>query len=342
LPSPPDLSTPFTLKLTHPERVIDAASGATKGDVAAYYDRVADRLLPELRGRPVSLLRAPDGVGGEAFFQKHPGKAPFAGARVLDAALWPDHEPLLEIRTKAALLGAVQMNTLEFHTWNARLPRLLKPDRVVFDLDPGDGVAWRDVALGAQRVREALLDVGLESGLKTSGGRGLHLVVPITARWPVDEVRRFAQALVQQLADADPDRFVARSGAEHRVGRIFIDWLRNGEGATTVAAWSLRARPGLGVSVPLAWEELGALTGAAQWTLANAAERLQADPWAGLKPQSLAAALRSLGQPCGSDRKISTRRFAARPCSVSLLATGSCEPRPATLTRDDDTPRELR
>lgn len=189
------------------------------------------------------------------------------------------------------------MNTLEFHTWNARLPRLLKPDRVVFDLDPGDGVAWQDVALGAQRVREALLDVGLESGLKTSGGRGLHLVVPIMARWPVDEVRRFAQALVQRLADAHPDRFVARSGAEHRVGRIFIDWLRNGEGATTVAAWSLRARPGLGVSVPLAWEALGALTGAAQWTLANAAERLQADPWASLKPQSLAAALKSLGQP---------------------------------------------
>ena len=282
------------MKLTHPERVIDAASGATKGDVAAYYDSVADRLLAELRGRPVSLLRAPDGVGGEAFFQKHPGKAPFPGVRVLDESLWPGHEALIEIRTRAGLRGAVQMNTLEFHSWNAHVPKLDRPDRIVFDLDPGEGVAWPDVTQGAVLVRDALLALGLQSALKTSGGRGLHITVPITARWPVDAVRAFSQALVRRLAEAHPDRFVARSGAEHRVGRIFIDWLRNGEGATTVAAWSLRARPGLGVSVPLAWQELDALTSATQWTLANAAQREPADPWAGLKPQSLAAALKSL------------------------------------------------
>ncbi|RZL37480.1 MAG: ATP-dependent DNA ligase [Rubrivivax sp.] len=287
------MPTGAILKLTHPERVIDAASGATKGDVARYYESVADRLLAELRGRPVSLLRAPDGVGGEAFFQKHPGKAPFAGVHVLDADLWPGHEALIEIRTREALLGAVQMNALEFHTWNGRIPKLEKPDRIVFDLDPGEGVEWKDVTRGAELVRDALLDLGLQSSLKTSGGRGLHVTVPIAARWPVDTVRSFSQALVQQLSDAHAERFVARSGGEHRVGRIFIDWLRNGEGATTVAAFSLRARPGLGVSIPLDWRELPALQSATQWTLANAAERLGTAQEA-VKPQSLAAALKRL------------------------------------------------
>ncbi|RZJ10478.1 MAG: ATP-dependent DNA ligase [Rubrivivax sp.] len=284
------------MKLTHPERVIDTESGATKGDVAAYYEAVADRLLPELKGRPVALLRAPEGVGGEAFYQKHPGKTPFAGVRVLDPALWPGREALIEIRTLDALLGAVQMNALEFHTWNARVPKLDKPDRIVFDLDPGEGVAWADIAAGAGLIRDHLRQLGLECGLKTSGGRGLHLVVPIVARWALGTVRAFAETLVDQLADAHPERFVARSGAEHRVGRVFIDWLRNGEGATTVAAWSLRARPGLGASVPLAWDELPSLTGPTHWTWANAAERLQADPWAGLKPQSLAPAMKALDQ----------------------------------------------
>ncbi|RYY64864.1 MAG: ATP-dependent DNA ligase, partial [Comamonadaceae bacterium] len=282
------LSRSAPMKLTHPERVIDDSSGATKGDVAAYYEAVAEKLLPELRNRPVALLRAPEGVGGEAFFQKHPGKAPFKGVRVLDPDLWPGHEALIEIRTPAALLGAVQMNAIEFHTWNARVPRLDKPDRVVFDLDPGEGVAWGDIRSGAELVRDGLLEIGLESGLKTSGGRGLHIVVPLLARWPLDTVRKFSQALVQRLAEAHPERFVARSGADNRVGRIFIDWLRNGEGATTVAAWSLRARPGLGASVPLDWRELPGMAGPTQWTFENAAERLQADPWAGLKPQSLA------------------------------------------------------
>jgi bifunctional non-homologous end joining protein LigD len=289
------------VKLTHPERVVDAASGATKADVDRYYEAAADWLLPQLKGRPVALLRAPEGVGGERFFQKHAGKAPLPGLRELDAALWPGHEPLLEARSKAALLGAVQMNTLEFHAWNARTPRLDKPDRMIFDLDPGEGVAWPEVCEGARLVRGLLAGLPLRSWVKTSGGRGLHVVVPLAARWPVDVVRRFSQAVAERLAAGHPDRFVARSGEAHRVGRIFVDYLRNGEGATAVAAYSLRARPGLGVAMPVDWEALDGLGSATAWTIANALDHLasrRADPWAGLDAdkQSLAGPLKALSE----------------------------------------------
>ena len=288
------------VKLTHPERVVDTASGATKADVARYYDGVADWLLPQLRGRPAALLRAPEGVGGESFFQKHAGRTAWPGLRQLDPELWPGHEALLALPSRAALMGAVQMNTLEFHAWNARTARLDKPDRLVFDLDPGEGVTWADVRDGAGLVRRLLQQLGLHSWLKTSGGRGLHLVVPLAARWPVDTVRGFAAAAVQQLAADHAERFVARSGAAHRVGRIFVDYLRNGEGATTVAAYSLRARPGLGVSMPLPWDELNGLDSPTHWHIGNALGHLaarQADPWAGLEAhkQSLAGPMKALG-----------------------------------------------
>lgn len=289
------------MTLTHPDRVIDPSTGATKGDVARYYEGVADRLLAGLRGRPVALLRAPHGVGGESFFQRHPAAAAagWAGVQPLDPALWPGHEPLLDIHSAEGLMSAVQMNVLEFHTWNAKLPRLDRPDRLVFDLDPGEGVGWDDVVEAANRVRDALARLDLDAALKTSGGRGLHLVVPIAARWPVAQVRTVARAFVTRLAEDHPGQFVARSGAEHRVGRIFIDWLRNGEGATTVAAFSLRARPGLGVSMPLAWGELPGLAGPTAWSWREVLARLQAGrwshPWSALRSQSLATAIRHLG-----------------------------------------------
>lgn len=286
-------------KLTHAERVVDALSGATKGDVARYYEDVAPLLLPQLRGRPVALLRAPEGVGETAFFQKHAGKTAWPGLRELDPALWPGHEALLEVGTRQALMGAVQMNTLEFHSWNARSANLGKPDRLVLDLDPGEGVAWQAVREAAVLARDLLLKLGLRSWLKTSGGAGLHLVVPLAARWPVDTVRSACEAIALRLADEHPQRLVAKSGAANRVGRIYVDWLRNGEGATAVTAYSLRARPGLGVAMPIDWEELPSVSSAAHWTLANAREHLAArstDPWADLAAhkQSLAAALQAL------------------------------------------------
>jgi bifunctional non-homologous end joining protein LigD len=299
MPEPAADATP-RVRVTHGERVIDRGSGLTKLDLVRYYDSVAEAILPQLRGRAVALLRAPRGVGGPVFFQKHAQPGAFAGVRQLDAALWPGHEALLEIHSREGLLGAAQMNVIEFHTWNSRTRAIGKPDRIVFDLDPGEGVAWAAVREGAVLLRSLLDQLGLRAWLKTSGGKGLHLAVPIAARWPFDTVKGFCQAVVQHLADTLPQRFVARSGPDHRVGRIFIDYLRNGLGATTVAAYSARARPGLGVSMPLAWDELDTLAGSAAWSVTDAAAWLVsrgADPWAdmGEARQSLTAPMQRLG-----------------------------------------------
>ncbi|MGJ7537353.1 MULTISPECIES: DNA ligase D [unclassified Variovorax] len=293
-------STPMSQqKITHADRVIDKHSGITKGELAAYYDGVAKLMLPHLRGRPVSLVRAPEGVGGELFFQKHLQNREIPGVRLLDPALDPGHEPLLQIDTKQGLLGAAQMNVIELHTWNATSRAIGKPDRMTFDLDPGEGVAWPQIQEAAMLVRTLLDELGLPSFLKTSGGKGLHVVVPIRRQYDWDAVKGFSQAVVAHLAQTIPARFVAKSGPRNRVGKVFVDYLRNGFGATTVSAWSARSRPGLGVSVPLAWEELPELTSAAQWTVANAAQRFDIGnkPWAAMERsrKGLAAAMKLLG-----------------------------------------------
>ena len=287
------------VKVSHPDRVIDPATKATKLDLVRYYEAIADHMLPHLAGRPVALVRGPNGVAGELFFQKHADRIRIPGIRSLDPALWPEHPPMLEIAAKQALVGAAQMNVIEFHTWNSTTKAIDKPDRMVFDLDPGNGVAWRQLIEGAELTRRFLELLGLESFLKTSGGKGLHVVVPIAPRLGYDEVKDFSQAVVVHLAATIPQLFVAKSGARNRVGRIFVDYLRNGRGATTVAAFSARARPGLGVSVPLKWSELQRPKSAAQWNIFTVRERLAAqrdDPWKDYKAtrQSLAAAARRL------------------------------------------------
>jgi bifunctional non-homologous end joining protein LigD len=290
---------PMALKISHAERVIDTHSGITKGALAAYYDSVAALLLPHLRGRPVSLVRAPEGVGGELFFQKHIQNREIPGVKLLDPALDPGHEPLLQIDTKTGLIGAAQMNVIELHTWNATSRAIGKPDRMTFDLDPGEGVAWEQIQEAAMLVRTLLDEMGLASFLKTSGGKGLHVVVPVRRQYDWDTVKGFSQAVVLHLAQTIPQRFVAKSGPRNRVGKVFVDYLRNGFGATTVAAWSARSRPGLGVSVPVAWEELPELTSASQWTVANAAERFDIGntPWDAMEGsrKGLAAAMKLLG-----------------------------------------------
>ena len=173
------------------------------------------------------------------------------------------------------------MNVIEFHTWNATKNAIGKPDRMTFDLDPGEGLEWSHMQEAAQLVRIFLNELGLKSFLKTSGGKGLHVVVPLKRLRDWDTVKDFSQAIVVHLAKTIPQRFVAKSGPSNRRGKIFIDYLRNGLGATTVCAWSARARPGLGVSVPLAWEELPGLTSAARWNASNIHDRLEKgnSPW---------------------------------------------------------------
>ena len=292
-------AAPPGLNITHGERVIDRASGTTKLDLARYYATVAPLMLDHLKGRPVALVRAPQGVGKDTFFQKHGDAERLPGIEALDPALDPGHGPLLEIRTAQGLLSAAQMNVIEFHTWNARADRIERPDRMAFDLDPGEGVPWEQMQEGAELVRVLLRELGLPAFLKTSGGKGLHVLVPLKRLRDWDSTKAFSQAVVQHLARTIPQRFVAKSGPRNRVGKIFVDYLRNGRGATTVSAWSARARPGLGVSVPVAWSELPSLTSGAHWTVASIEERLRVGnaPWKGYDAAAVAlgSAMRALG-----------------------------------------------
>lgn len=282
-------------KLTNPDRVIDPSTKLTKLDLARYYALVAPVMLEHLKGRPVSFLRAPAGIQGEFFFQKHL-EAAMPGVKSLPAKLDPDHPPLLEVPTAEAIMSAVQMNVVEFHTWNAVKTSIGKPDRMLFDLDPGEGVQWPAMQQAANLVRVLLEEIGLRAWLKTSGGKGLHVVVPLRKQYDWDTVKRFSQVIVQHLARTLPQLFVAKSGPKNRVGKIFADYLRNGFGATTVCAWSARARPGLGVSVPVKWEELDKLTGGAHWTIQDIHARLDAGntPWDDYAPQSLAPAMSAM------------------------------------------------
>ena len=274
-----------TIKVTHGERVIDPASKATKLDLVEYYARVAPHMLPHLEGRAISIVRAPTGITGELFFQKH----------------LPGQSATIEIATAEALVAAAQMNGIEFHTGNSTKRDSSHPDRVIFDLDPGEGIDWATLKEATTLTRKMLDLLGLESFLKTSGGKGLHVVVPLTPKWNYDAVKDFSELLVQHMSRTIPKLFVPKSGARNRVGRIFIDYLRNGKTATTIAAFSARARPGLGVSVPVAWRELSGLEAANPWNIANVFDRLKrqrADPWKDYAKtkQTLDAALRKLRQ----------------------------------------------
>jgi bifunctional non-homologous end joining protein LigD len=272
---------PASLKVTNPDRVIDQQSGATKITLVRYYALVAALMLPHLKGRPVSLVRAPAGVGGELFFQKHAEVGKLPGVKSLKQSLDPGHEPMLEVATQQGLLSAAQWNVVELHTQNASAGTYEKPNRMVFDLDPGKGVTWKDVQEAAVLMKAFLDHLGLPAFLKTSGGKGLHVVVPIRPGYGWDDVKAFSQAVVAHMAQNIPERFVLKSGPSNRIGKIFIDYLRNGRGATTACAWSARARPGLGISVPVTWEELGDLKGGDHWTVATVHTRLDVGntPW---------------------------------------------------------------
>lgn len=297
--SPKD-STHVAFKISHGERVIDPTTGLNKLDLFRYYDSVSQWILPHLKGRPCSLVRGPEGIAGELFFQKHAGNLEIRGIKELDPALWSAHPALLEIGSSQALTSAAQMNVIEFHTWNSLAKQIDKPDRMIFDLDPGDGTAWQHVQDAALLVRAFLSDLGLESWLKTSGGKGLHVVVPLKPQFDYETVKLFSKAIVEHLAKTIPGRLVAKSGPANRRGKLFVDYLRNGHGATTVAAFSARARPGLGVSMPVSWDDLLSLTSGAHWSIATARDHLsflKADPWSDYwkKKQSLTTPMKALG-----------------------------------------------
>lgn len=283
------------VRITHPDRVIDASSGTTKLQLAEYYASVAEWILPELKDRPVALVRAPDGIAGELFFQKNAERLAIPGITTLGKEV--TGHPVMMINNPEALIGAVQMSTVELHTWNATSPKLDMPDRFVLDLDPDPALPWKSMVEATQLTLTVLDELGLKAFLKTSGGKGIHIMVPLTRKAGWDEVKDFSHAIVSHMAKLLPDRISAVSGPKNRVGRIFIDYLRNGLGATTICAYAARTREGLPVSVPIYREEVAELKGGNQWNVHNAHERLAEigdEPWADWKKskQTITAEMR--------------------------------------------------
>lgn len=259
------------MQITHPDRVVFPYDGITKGELADYYRQMAPLVLSTLAGRPLSLVRCPDGIGGKCFFQKH-------HARGLDRAIGT-----VAIREKdgatadylcvddaAGLLECVQMGTIEFHAWGSRADRLEAPDRMVFDLDPDEAVSFDAVRSAAHGLKQHLADIGLASFAMLTGGKGIHVIVPLdpSAGWPA--VAHFAERFARMLAEAEDERFVATMSKARRKGRIYIDWLRNQRGSTAIMPYSVRARPGAPVAAPVAWSELDDMPGPAAFTLRDA------------------------------------------------------------------------
>lgn len=269
-------------RLTHPERVVFTDPAVTKGELAAFYQRIAAHLLPALAGRPLMLMRCPAGVAGECFFQKHRTQGfPAAVHEVNDPK---DRQRWLYIEDLAGLMGLVQMNALEFHVWGSTVRSLERADRLVIDLDPGPGVTWRMVIEGALALRRRLEGLGLRSFVRTTGGKGLHVVVPVRPGCTWERARAFTRALAEELVRSQPQRYLVVAAKAERTGRIFVDYLRNGRGATAVCSYSLRNRPGAPIATPLTWEELPRVRSGAQFGYASIERRLarlKADPWAG-------------------------------------------------------------
>ena len=271
--------------ITHPDRVVYPADGMTKGDVAAYYRAIAPWLLRDIAGRPLSLVRCPDGANGQCFFQKHHGAGLGEAVHALPLRQKSGIEDYVWIDDATGLLQLVQMNVLEFHPWGATVEDPERADRLVFDLDPGEGVSWKAVCDGAREVRGRLREAGLESFLRMSGGKGLHVVVPLAPAVPWEQARDFCEAFARAMEAHAPERWLANARKAKRTGRIFLDWLRNTRGATSVASWSLRAREHATVAMPLRWEELGKFDRPGAFNPDKAlqrASRLRKDPWDGI------------------------------------------------------------
>lgn len=290
------VETESGIVVSHPERVIDASSGFTKLDLVLYYEKISDHLLPHVSGRPVAMLRVPENIKGEQFFQKHLDKYVIPGALKLPD-LDPGHAPVVVLNNVKALAGAAQINVVELHTWNALAKSVAKPDRVIFDLDPDPALPWERVVEAVTLTRTLLEELGLKVFLKTSGGKGMHIVVPLLRKHTWIAAKDFAHAVSVHLARTIPDRFSAKMGPKNRIGRVFVDYLRNGRGATTVCAFSARARAGIPVSVPISWDELQTISRSDQWNILTVHDYLAArkkDPWANYEKsrQSLSRAIK--------------------------------------------------
>jgi bifunctional non-homologous end joining protein LigD len=273
------------MRLTSPDKLLWPEAGFTKLDLAIYYNEFAHRLLSFVKDRPLSLVRCPEGYKGECFFQKHHNPStPDAIETVKIKEKDGGSADYLVIRDAAGIVGAAQIGALELHVWGSRTDSLEKPERIVFDLDPDEGLDFEIVKKSALELRDVLDSIGLESFPLLTGGKGVHVIVPIarTQEWP--EVKAFASGLARKLAASAPDRYVAQMSKARRKGRIFIDWLRNERGATAIAPFSPRRRGGAPVATPVSWEELPRFDTPAAFTIKTIGKRLanlKSDPWKG-------------------------------------------------------------
>jgi bifunctional non-homologous end joining protein LigD len=271
------------VRLTHPERVLYPEQGITKLDLARHYERVAEWMLPHVVDRPLTLVRCPQGRAKQCFYQKHASESVPSGLRVVEIMeKRKGLAPYYTLRDLSGTISLVQIGVLEVHVWGSRADRMEKPDRLVFDLDPGEGVPWARVVEAAHQLRARLAALDLDAFLKTTGGKGLHLVVPIERRHGWDEVEAFARAVANDLIREEPGRYLTSVSKAERSGRILIDVLRNARGSTWVAPYSTRARPGAPVSMPLEWDELSERLHSDAFSVSNVPARLtrrRVDPW---------------------------------------------------------------
>jgi len=271
------------VRLTSPDKVLYRELGLKKRDLAQYYLDVAPQMLPHLAGRPVSLVRCPAGRSGKCFFQKHFNESTPEHLKCVEIAEKNGaKKSYLTIDDAAGLVAAAQMGALELHVWGASADRIERPERIVFDLDPGEGVTFADVCSAARELRELLDETGLKSYALLTGGKGVHVIAPIVRRTAWAEVKSFARGTAERLAAAAPQRFLTTASKAARKGRIFIDWLRNERGATAVVPFSVRARAGAPVAVPVTWNELPGIETAAQFDVHGVRSRiarLGTDPW---------------------------------------------------------------
>ena len=270
------------VQITHPDRIVYPEAKLTKLDVARYYERLAPRILPYIGNRPLSIVRCPSGARSACFFQKHASESAIQGIEVAMIEDGAGRNPYIVANRAEALVGLAQRGTLELHVWNATIDQIERPDMFVIDFDPDAGLPWVNVVEAARATRQLLDELGLKSFLKTTGGKGLHVVVPLARRGAWDEVKSFARDIALRLVDEFPARFTAVASKARRKDKIFVDYLRNGRGATAVAPYSLRARAGATVAMPLAWDELTPSLRPDAYTLATVEKVLakRRDPWA--------------------------------------------------------------
>lgn len=295
------------VRLTHPDRIYWPDAGVTKEGLADYYAEVWPRIAPFIVGRPLALVRCPEGIEGQHFFQKHPWKGADKALKEVHDPKAPDEPPYLAIETLDGLMALVQGAALEIHPFGAPLSDWERPDLLTMDLDPGEGVPWSEVIAAAHEVKARLETAGLAAFVKTSGGKGLHVCAPLKPGADWTELKAFTKAMAETMAQEAPDTYVATITKAKRRGRILVDYLRNQRGSTAVAPYSARARAGAPVSMPIAWEELGEGMGPQHFTVLNAPARLanlSADPWADFrKAAAPLPAGRTAGGTAGGKRR---------------------------------------